>query len=90
MIENIIQELYDCEISCVVASEWDQGFTWKLGDDYNVFIAEGSASTFEEACEQLAAAAVKHFPESDFAQERAAEGSEIEAQPRSGAIRRDD
>jgi hypothetical protein len=46
---------------------WDGGFTWKLGDDANGYVAVGDARTVEDALTQLTDAALKHFPESDFA-----------------------
>jgi hypothetical protein len=45
----------------------DAGFTWKLGDFTNGFIAEGETMTLPEAIAQLREAALKHFPDSDFA-----------------------
>jgi hypothetical protein len=65
---NILQMLYDSEINFELSTFWDEGFRWKLGDRMNGFPAEGCADTFVEACEQLKEAAIRHFPESEFAQ----------------------
>jgi hypothetical protein len=64
---STLQGLYESEINLTVSSFWDCGFRWKLGDDVNGFVAEGSAATFERAVSDLAHAAIEHFPDSAFA-----------------------
>jgi hypothetical protein len=62
-----LQDLYDSEINYVIATFWDAGFRVLLGDDLNGFIAETRTPTFAEAVQWLAATAVEHYPDSDFA-----------------------
>jgi hypothetical protein len=64
---STLQDLYASEINFTVSSFWDCGFRWKLGDDVNGFVAEGSAATFERAVSDLAHAAIEHFPNTAFA-----------------------
>jgi hypothetical protein len=67
LVTSVLQRLYESEINFTVSSLWDCGFRWKVGDDVNGFIAEGSATTFERAVSDLAHAAIEHFPNSAFA-----------------------
>lgn len=62
-----LQALYDSEINFSISTFWDGGFTWKLGDELNGFVAEGEARTFQAAVCELVKAALKHFPLSGFA-----------------------
>jgi hypothetical protein len=64
---STLQGLYESEINYTVSAFWDCGFRWKLGDDLNGFVAEGTAATFEQAVSELAQAAIEHFPDSAFA-----------------------
>jgi hypothetical protein len=65
---DILQMLYDSEINFELSTFWDDGFRWKLGDNWNGFKADGHADNLAEAIEQLKDAAFKHFPSSEFAQ----------------------
>lgn len=67
---DIMQQLYESEINCSISSFWDGGFTWKLGDPTNGYQAGGIAESYGDAAEALAAAARRHYPDSDFAKKR--------------------
>jgi hypothetical protein len=62
-----LQALYDSEINFVIATFWDCGFIWRLGDDFNGFKAQGTAKTMVGVAEALQAAAIEYFPNSAFA-----------------------
>ena len=64
---DTLQMLYDSEISFEISCFWDGSFIWRLGDYANGYVAEGNAPNVEDAATQIADAAIKHFPESDFA-----------------------
>ena len=59
--------LYDSKINFEISCSWDAGFNWKLGDSANGYVAEGNARSLEDAMTRLAGAALKKFPESEFA-----------------------
>jgi hypothetical protein len=65
--KSVLDALYDSEINATVSSFWDGGFTVKLGDDMNGFVAEAEFKTFAEAEVWLIGAACKHYPNSVFA-----------------------
>lgn len=65
--KHILQQLYNSEIDFTIITVWDCGFHWKLGSTMNGFRALGNADTLEGAADQLAQAAVKHYPSSNFA-----------------------
>ena len=67
---NILQELYDSKISACIMKFWDAGFDWFLGPPYSAYRAKGTASTLAEAEAALAEAAIRHYPDSDFASRR--------------------
>jgi len=64
---HILQRLYDSEINASISSFWDGGFTVKLGDEMNGFVAEAQCQTMEEAERWLFNEALLRFPTSDFA-----------------------
>ncbi len=64
---DTLQQLYDSEINFELSSFWDAGFVWKLGDSANGYPTEGRARSVSEAVAQLRAAALTHFPQSEFA-----------------------
>ena len=64
---NILQMLYDSEINFEISCSWDAGFNWKSGDFANGYVADGNARSLEDAMTRLAGAALKKFPESEFA-----------------------
>jgi len=64
---KVIDALYDSEINCSVSTFWDGGFTVKLGDEMNGFLAERDCKTSHEAAEYLDQAAREHYPESSYA-----------------------
>jgi hypothetical protein len=61
-----LQRMYDSEINFSISTFWDGGFDWKLGDEQNGFVKEGSTFTFGEAVECLANAAHTHYQDSVF------------------------
>ena len=63
----VIQALYKSEINCSVSTFWDGGFTVKLGDEMNGFVAEMECRTATETAEFLDRAAREHFPYSAYA-----------------------
>ncbi len=67
---EILQSIYHSEINFELKTFWATGFTWKLGDPFNGYHAEGNAETFDEAVHQLADATRRHFPHSPFAGEQ--------------------
>lgn len=66
---HILQSLYDSEINASISWFWDGGFDWRLGDELNGYVAEGTADSFSGACEELRLSAIRHFPHSTFAKE---------------------
>lgn len=62
-----LQRLYDSEINFEIATLWDGGFDWRLGDHMNGYKAEGNAKPLEAAIGELVEAALKHYPRSAFA-----------------------
>ncbi len=71
---DALQALYGSEINFMISTFWEAGFTWKLGDDMNGFIAEGQAETMQKAVAELVAAALHEFPNSVFAHKKLAQG----------------
>lgn len=67
MTKSMMQRLHDSEINCSISCFFDSCWDWKLGDELNGWTAEGQERTFERAEVALAAAALKHFPQSAFA-----------------------
>ena len=67
---DIMQQLYESEINCMISSFFDGGFMWKLGDGVNGYIAEGVTESFGDAADELAEAARRHYPNSEFAKKR--------------------
>jgi hypothetical protein len=67
-----LEAIYSSEINFEFSTFWAAGFKWRLGDPANGYHAEGNAETFDEAVQQLANAARRHFPRSAFSGERKA------------------
>jgi hypothetical protein len=65
--ESVLQRLHDSEINVELSSFYDCGFWWKLGDEMNGYVAEGHASTPDEAVARIVRAAIQHYPNSHFA-----------------------
>jgi hypothetical protein len=61
-----LQALYDSEINFQISAFYDQGFTWKLGDELNGFKTEGKARTMKVAILDLVRAALRAHPHSEF------------------------
>ncbi|MGH7782544.1 MAG: hypothetical protein ACREO5_01695 [Candidatus Binatia bacterium] len=66
---DILQPLYDSEINCEIRWLWDGGIDWKLFAP-NDEIIPGNARTVQEAVKELAQAAIKHYPDSNFTKSR--------------------
>jgi hypothetical protein len=66
---EILQALFDSEIHASVGWCWDGGVDWALHDGRGQPLngRSGCAETVAEACVALARAAVREFPQSDFA-----------------------
>jgi hypothetical protein len=60
------QLLYHSEVNFELSSYWDGGFIW-LADSANAYPAEERTDSVSEAIAQLRAAALAHFPQSEFA-----------------------
>lgn len=67
---SVLQQLYDSEINWRIATFWDAGFEWELGDEANGFKESGTGNTFSEAEQALGEAAARHYPDSVFARSR--------------------
>ena len=74
-ISNKLQAMQTSEINWTISCFYDSGFEWWLGDDFNTFTANGEERTFEAAARALIDAALKQYPESDFAKAHAAVGA---------------
>jgi|Tabmets5t2r1_1033131.scaffolds.fasta_scaffold151921_2 hypothetical protein len=71
---STFQRLYDSEINFSITCFWDGGFEVKLGDDLNGIAAETRVMSWEEIEPWLSMQALLHYPESDFAKARLAQG----------------
>lgn len=60
-----LQRLYESEINAGINWIWDGGFEWKLQVGPEAY--GGNAPTVARAIEDLAVAAVAHYPDSEFA-----------------------
>lgn len=68
-MKHILQRMYDSEINVGMESDWDAGFRWWCGWTRNLEREEGWADTFEAAVEAVRQAAIRLYPDSDFAKE---------------------
>jgi len=59
---KMLEEIYDREVNISITTFWDGGYTAKLGDEMNGFVAEGMFDTFEDAVIFLRSELDKHFP----------------------------
>jgi hypothetical protein len=65
----VMAALFASKINCTVATFHDGGWTLKLGDDVNGFVAQRSFAPAElDAVRWLAGRACEHYPASKFAQ----------------------
>jgi hypothetical protein len=69
MSASIFQRLYDSEINFEVSSFWDGGFDVRLGDAMNGFLEQAKAETWSQVEEWLRTAALRHYPNSAFAEQ---------------------
>lgn len=67
---SILQELYDSEINAKIEWFWDNGFEVMLGDEMNGYVAHERLDDFSSVEDWLECQAIKHYPESVFAQAR--------------------
>jgi hypothetical protein len=58
----VIQALYDSEINCSITTFWDGGFTVRLGDEMNGFVAEQTCATASESAIFLCAGGAATLP----------------------------
>lgn len=63
--EQLLQALHDSEINGSLSWLFDGVFAWKLGNE-----ASGTAGSAAEALDALRRAALKHYPNSEFALRR--------------------
>ncbi len=66
-MDHILQRLHDSEINATVATFYDGVFIVKLGDEWNGYVAEGTAPSWTEAAKWLEEMALRYYPHSDFA-----------------------
>jgi hypothetical protein len=59
---DVPQRLYDSEINFSISCFWDGGFTVKLGDEMNGFVARETVGTYDEALAWLELTADEHYP----------------------------
>ena len=58
-----LQKLYDAEINFSISTFWDAGFTAKIGDEINGFVAQANFDTAEEAIAWVIEKAKELYPE---------------------------
>jgi len=65
---EMLKELYHREVNFSLTTFWDSGYTAKLGDELNGFVAESNFNKLEEAINFLREQLEIHFPpcEHDF------------------------
>lgn len=68
---DVMQRLYKSEINFSISTFWDAGYTVRLGDDMNGFVADDGPYyyAFDEIAGALDRMARKHYPDSDYAKE---------------------
>lgn len=66
-LSTVIPALYASEINARIEWFWDGGYDVAIGDEMNGWRARASVDGWCEALEWLRDAAVKHWPESEFA-----------------------
>jgi hypothetical protein len=69
-LTDVLSELYASEINCSLSSFWDGGWSVKLGDTSNGFLAETTVGSLDDAAQWLHEKARQHFPDSDYAKRR--------------------
>src|SRR5258708_21374087 len=66
-LEQVLSDLYDCEINVGLFWFWDSGVDLSLGDQTNGYKAKDRVQTVGEAAEWLIENAVRAYPRSAFA-----------------------
>jgi hypothetical protein len=68
-MEDVSQQFCGSEINVEISS-WDGGFTVKLGDRRNGYVAETNVRSWDEVERWLTETAARCYPESDLAKAR--------------------
>jgi hypothetical protein len=63
-----LQRIYDSEINAEIRWFWDGGFTVRLGDKVNGFLAEEEVNSVADVLSWLQEAIACFYPHSDYAQ----------------------
>ena len=63
-----LQRIYDSEINAEITWFWDGGFTVRLGDKVNGFLAEEDVNSVADILPWLQEAIARFYPDSDYAQ----------------------
>jgi hypothetical protein len=66
-LEEVLQDVYDSEISVATSWVWDGGIDLGLGDELNGYVADGQVKAVAEAAAWLRDEACKQYPDSGFA-----------------------
>jgi len=68
-LEKVLRDLYDSEINVCLSCFWDIGWTVKLGDEFNGYVAEGhfDGDNVDGVTKFLIEQATFCFPSSPFA-----------------------
>jgi len=67
-LESILQEVYDSEINVEISSEWDNGYTIRLGCTYSrKFVFEYGGVVGSEMIDVIHDAVLEHYPDSEYA-----------------------
>lgn len=64
---QILQALHDSEINGRISWFYDGAIVWDIGDESNGWKETGNAKTLDAAVRGLAEAAVRRYPDSEFA-----------------------
>jgi hypothetical protein len=68
LVRHLGEAIYDSEINAEIRWFWDGGFTVRLGDQMNGFLAEEDENSVAEIRPWLQEAIVRFYPDSDYAQ----------------------
>ena len=69
-MEVLFKDLYDSEINVSLSWFWDAGFTVKIGDEVNDFIAQTTVQTLLEVQDWLIETVKELYPESWYVTSR--------------------
>ena len=68
-LNDVLDDLYGSGINCGIQSFWDGHWSAWLGDDMNGIVAKETELKFDDIAAWLDAAAKKHYPRSEYANE---------------------